>query len=186
MKRVPAKTVLRAAAAVVVAAAATVAAVAAVGVVAVVMAAVAEAVGVVVAAMAAAAEAVAAVVAGAAAGNAAAATKGQTPSTAEFFSAARSHFRAAFFCAVTVEDARNSPGCRPRTAAERMGGKLELTDELEVPDERLRLIFTCCHPSLAPAAQVALALRHICGLTTRFGNQHPSDRRHKRNPGSAP
>ena len=36
----------------------------------------------------------------------------------------------------------------------------------DVPDERLRLIFTCCHPALAPAAQVALALRHICGLTT--------------------
>ncbi len=38
--------------------------------------------------------------------------------------------------------------------------------DAEVPDERLRLIFTCCHPALAPAAQVALALRHICGLTT--------------------
>ncbi|PAW68126.1 MAG: hypothetical protein B9S34_03310 [Opitutia bacterium Tous-C1TDCM] len=34
------------------------------------------------------------------------------------------------------------------------------------PDERLRLIFTCCHPALAPAAQIALALRHLCGLTT--------------------
>jgi RNA polymerase sigma-70 factor, ECF subfamily len=40
-------------------------------------------------------------------------------------------------------------------------------EDEEVPDERLRLIFTCCHPALAPAAQVALALRHICGLTTR-------------------
>ena len=40
----------------------------------------------------------------------------------------------------------------------------EMTDD--VPDERLRLIFICCHPALAPAAQVALALRHICGLTT--------------------
>jgi RNA polymerase sigma-70 factor, ECF subfamily len=35
-----------------------------------------------------------------------------------------------------------------------------------VPDERLRLIFTCCHPALAPEAQVALALRTLCGLTT--------------------
>jgi len=34
------------------------------------------------------------------------------------------------------------------------------------PDERLRLIFTCCHPALAPEAQVALALRTLCGLTT--------------------
>jgi RNA polymerase sigma-70 factor (ECF subfamily) len=35
-----------------------------------------------------------------------------------------------------------------------------------IPDERLRLIFTCCHPSLALEAQVALALRTLCGLTT--------------------
>jgi RNA polymerase sigma-70 factor (ECF subfamily) len=33
-------------------------------------------------------------------------------------------------------------------------------------DERLSLIFTCCHPALAPAAQIALALRVLCGLTT--------------------
>jgi RNA polymerase sigma-70 factor, ECF subfamily len=35
-----------------------------------------------------------------------------------------------------------------------------------VPDERLRLIFTCCHPALAPEAQIALSLRTLCGLTT--------------------
>jgi RNA polymerase sigma-70 factor (ECF subfamily) len=35
-----------------------------------------------------------------------------------------------------------------------------------VPDDRLRLIFTCCHPALAPEAQVALTLRTLCGLTT--------------------
>jgi RNA polymerase sigma-70 factor, ECF subfamily len=35
-----------------------------------------------------------------------------------------------------------------------------------VEDDRLRLIFTCCHPSLAPEAQVALTLREVCGLTT--------------------
>ena len=34
------------------------------------------------------------------------------------------------------------------------------------PDDRLRLIFTCCHPSLAPEAQVALTLRAVCGFTT--------------------
>ena len=34
------------------------------------------------------------------------------------------------------------------------------------PDERLRLIFTCCHPALPRAAQVALTLRVVCGLTT--------------------
>jgi RNA polymerase sigma-70 factor, ECF subfamily len=37
-------------------------------------------------------------------------------------------------------------------------------DHLE--DDRLRLIFTCCHPSLAPEARVALTLREVCGLTT--------------------
>jgi RNA polymerase sigma-70 factor (ECF subfamily) len=36
----------------------------------------------------------------------------------------------------------------------------------EVEDDRLRLLFTVCHPALAPAAQVALALRTLCGLTT--------------------
>jgi RNA polymerase sigma-70 factor (ECF subfamily) len=34
------------------------------------------------------------------------------------------------------------------------------------PDDRLRLVFTCCHPALAPEAQVALALRLLCGLST--------------------
>jgi len=34
------------------------------------------------------------------------------------------------------------------------------------PDDRLRLIFTCCHPSLGPEAQVALTLRAVCGFTT--------------------
>src|SRR6185312_13783042 len=36
----------------------------------------------------------------------------------------------------------------------------------EIPDDRLRLIFTCCHPALAPEAQVALTLRALCGLET--------------------
>lgn len=35
-----------------------------------------------------------------------------------------------------------------------------------IPDDRLRLICTCCHPALAPEAQVALTLRLVCGLTT--------------------
>ena len=34
------------------------------------------------------------------------------------------------------------------------------------PDDRLRLVFTCCHPAIAPEAQVALALRLLCGLST--------------------
>jgi RNA polymerase sigma-70 factor (ECF subfamily) len=36
----------------------------------------------------------------------------------------------------------------------------------EIPDDRLRLIFTCCHPALAPETQVALTLRTLCGLET--------------------
>jgi len=39
-------------------------------------------------------------------------------------------------------------------------------DTGEIPDERLRLIFTCCHPALAPEARVALTLRTLCGLET--------------------
>jgi RNA polymerase sigma-70 factor (ECF subfamily) len=39
-------------------------------------------------------------------------------------------------------------------------------DAAEIPDDRLRLIFTCCHPALALDAQVALTLRTLCGLET--------------------
>ncbi|MFT7572116.1 MAG: RNA polymerase sigma-70 factor (ECF subfamily) [Paracoccaceae bacterium] len=43
----------------------------------------------------------------------------------------------------------------------------EPEDEQDIPDERLRLIFTCCNPALNQAAQVALTLRTLCGLSTR-------------------
>jgi RNA polymerase sigma-70 factor (ECF subfamily) len=53
--------------------------------------------------------------------------------------------------------------------AERLGNGVtpphELDDE-SVEDDRLRLIFTCCHPALPPDAQIALTLREVCGLTT--------------------
>lgn len=39
-------------------------------------------------------------------------------------------------------------------------------DDQHLEDDRLRLIFTCCHPALSPDAQVALTLREVCGLTT--------------------
>ena len=42
---------------------------------------------------------------------------------------------------------------------------LEIDDD-GVEDDRLRLIFTCCHPALPPDAQIALTLREVCGLTT--------------------
>ncbi|WP_300339632.1 RNA polymerase sigma factor [Accumulibacter sp.] len=40
------------------------------------------------------------------------------------------------------------------------------TDDQQLEDDRLRLIFTCCHPALSPDGQVALTLREVCGLTT--------------------
>ena len=49
-------------------------------------------------------------------------------------------------------------------APEPVDAQVEALDE--IPDERLRLIFTCCHPALAPEAQVALTLRLVCGLST--------------------
>src|SRR5512135_1019006 len=47
----------------------------------------------------------------------------------------------------------------------RAGADAEPGDE-SVEDDRLRLIFTCCHPALSPDAQVAMTLREVCGLTT--------------------
>src|SRR5690606_39154798 len=41
----------------------------------------------------------------------------------------------------------------------------ELAD-IDIEDDRLRLIFTCCHPGLSEEAQLALTLREVCGLTT--------------------
>jgi RNA polymerase sigma-70 factor (ECF subfamily) len=46
------------------------------------------------------------------------------------------------------------------------GGAGPASGEDHIPDDRLRLVFTCCHPALGREAQVALALRLICGLTT--------------------
>lgn len=46
-----------------------------------------------------------------------------------------------------------------------LGGNEESVDE-EIEDDRLRLIFTCCHPALPPEGRVALTLREVCGLTT--------------------
>jgi RNA polymerase sigma-70 factor, ECF subfamily len=51
------------------------------------------------------------------------------------------------------------------TSAPPGAGQPEEEDEV-IPDDRLRLIFTCCHPALAREAQVALTLRLVCGLTT--------------------
>ena len=51
---------------------------------------------------------------------------------------------------------------RLEAASRETGGR----DEESVEDDRLRLIFTCCHPALTPDSQIALTLREVCGLTT--------------------
>jgi len=51
---------------------------------------------------------------------------------------------------------------RLESAARDSGGQ----DDDSVDDDRLRLIFTCCHPALTPDARIALTLREVCGLTT--------------------
>jgi RNA polymerase sigma-70 factor (ECF subfamily) len=50
--------------------------------------------------------------------------------------------------------------------AERLAAEESPREADEIEDDRLRLIFTCCHPALAADAQVALTLREVCGLTT--------------------
>ena len=42
----------------------------------------------------------------------------------------------------------------------------EIDEDVPIPDERLRLIFTCCHPALSEQAQIGLTLRTLCGLST--------------------
>ena len=44
--------------------------------------------------------------------------------------------------------------------------EMSISDDEHLEDDRLRLIFTCCHPALSPEAQVAMTLREVCGLTT--------------------
>ena len=66
--------------------------------------------------------------------------------------------RRARFDASLGELARRIEAAAPPAFAE-PGGE-------SVDDDRLRLIFTCCHPALAPDAQIALTLRTVCGLTT--------------------
>ena len=75
---------------------------------------------------------------------------------------------------------RTPQSARPRSSSGPAGRKLGELHRLaaaasieepdydtdQIPDDRLRLIFTCCHPALAPDAQVALTLRTLCGLET--------------------
>lgn len=52
------------------------------------------------------------------------------------------------------------------TLAEELHTDEDVFSDPQIEDDQLRLIFTCCHPSLAPEAQMALTLREVCGLTT--------------------
>ena len=54
----------------------------------------------------------------------------------------------------------------PRELEGQTAAPVEWIGEATLEDDRLRLIFTCCHPALQPDAQVALTLREVCGLTT--------------------
>ncbi len=64
-----------------------------------------------------------------------------------------------------INDARDNTARGHEVA---LVGKIDskAIDDDEIEDDRLRLIFTCCHPALPPEQQVALTLREICGLTT--------------------
>lgn len=55
----------------------------------------------------------------------------------------------------------------PDIAAPEGAGDVHPAEVSGVEDDRLRLVFTCCHPAISPPAQVALALRTLCGLSTR-------------------
>jgi RNA polymerase sigma-70 factor, ECF subfamily len=66
--------------------------------------------------------------------------------------------RGARFDASLAELARRLEATAPPPLDDADGERLE--------DDRLRLVFTCCHPALAPDAQIALTLRTVCGLTT--------------------
>jgi RNA polymerase sigma-70 factor (ECF subfamily) len=68
----------------------------------------------------------------------------------------------------STREAREADAVREASADEQGAGHEQdgKAGDEDVPDDRLRLIFTCCHPALAPAARVALTLRLIGGLTT--------------------
>jgi RNA polymerase sigma-70 factor (ECF subfamily) len=77
-------------------------------------------------------------------------------STGRFKAIDRVRRRASFDAAVT----------RLAELDDRSSAAIVEEDDEAVPDDRLRLLFTCCHPALSPDAQIALTLREVCGLTT--------------------
>ena len=70
---------------------------------------------------------------------------------------------------------------RARRAARGRGARRRRTaTTTSVEDDRLRLIFTCCHPALTPDAHIALTLREVCGLDHRGDRPRVSHRRRRR------
>jgi RNA polymerase sigma-70 factor, ECF subfamily len=100
----------------------------------------------------------------------------------EAYSSALSHWQRglpANPCAWILQVARRKAIDRLRRAVTAQAHAQELTrlleveadapeqdDDFAIPDERLKLIFTCCHPALEKNASIALTLRSLCGLTT--------------------
>ena len=68
--------------------------------------------------------------------------------------------------ALNVMRRRRTLDTRLPLLVEREDTEMPEPDAEAIPDDRLRLIFTCCHPALAPEAQIALTLRLVCGLAT--------------------
>jgi RNA polymerase sigma-70 factor (ECF subfamily) len=67
------------------------------------------------------------------------------------------------------EGVPGNPRASQAAIAEQLGAETRdaaTFDDESIADDRLRLIFTCCHPALPPEARVALTLRELCGLTT--------------------
>jgi len=68
---------------------------------------------------------------------------------------------------IRKESLRSSQQVRQAVADMHQQDDIECETDAEIPDERLKLIFTCCHPALAQKTQVALTLKTLCGLTVR-------------------
>jgi RNA polymerase sigma-70 factor (ECF subfamily) len=76
-------------------------------------------------------------------------------------------YRAAYRCAIDVLRRRGLESRRAPYAAEPATADGGTEDSMPIPDERLALIFLCCHPAVAIDARAALTLRLVCGLSTR-------------------
>ena len=85
----------------------------------------------------------------------------QSPRVARFGRPVQGHRRDA-----TARPVRYVTGRLSRSNSEPEASDAATFDDESIEDDRLRLIFTCCHPALAPEARVALTLREVCGLTT--------------------